>query len=160
LTGINRQKPISKARGSMREGKFLFRSMGLVLSGLFALALAGAAHAQPAMCGTIRAEIANLGRDTIGGNPREAARLRAEIANIRNAIRANNCDDRGFFGFGGPPPVCAPLRAQAQQMEARLRQAEPMDANAPRRAQLLAAYQRFSSGSSAPARPWTSAAKR
>ncbi|MCA3596706.1 MAG: DUF2865 domain-containing protein [Methylobacterium sp.] len=134
----------------MREGKFLFRSMGLVLSGLFALALAGAAHAQPAMCGTIRAEIANLGRDTIGGNPREAARLRTEIANIRNAIRANNCDDRGFFGFGGPPPVCAPLRAQAQQMEARLRQAEPMDANAPRRAQLLAAYQRYGCDTSQP----------
>ncbi len=71
-------------------------------------------------------------------------RLRSEIANARNAMRANGCDQpRGFFGLGSAPAVCAPLAAQAQQMEARLRQVEPVDPSAAGRAQLLAAYQRY-----------------
>ncbi|MCU0819488.1 MAG: DUF2865 domain-containing protein [Beijerinckiaceae bacterium] len=136
--------PASKAKGSMRAGNFLFPGMGLLLAGLFALTVATPSHAQPAMCNTIRAELANLPRSNAGGNPREAARLRSEIANARNAMRANGCDQpRGFFGLGSAPAVCAPLAAQTQQMEARLRQTEPADANAPRRAQLLAAYQRY-----------------
>lgn len=127
----------------MRAGTILFRSVGFLLAGLFGMSMPSPAEAQPAMCNAIRAELANLPRDATGGNPREAARLRNELANVRNAIRANQCDQRGFFGFGSPPAVCAPLRAQAQQMEARLRQVEPVDANSPRRAQLLAAYQRY-----------------
>ncbi|PPD16649.1 MAG: hypothetical protein CTY25_01550 [Methylobacterium sp.] len=127
----------------MGAGKFLSRAMSIVVAGLLASQLVAEVQAQPAICNTIRVELANLPRNVTGGNPREAARLRGELAGVRNAIRANNCDQRGFFGFGGPPPVCAPLRAQAQQMEARLQQAEPIDANAPRRAQLLGAFQRY-----------------
>ncbi len=124
----------------MRAGTYLLPGVALLLAGLFV----APAFAQPAMCNAIRAELASLPRDTTGGNPREASRLRSEIANARNAMRANGCDQpRGFFGLGSAPAVCAPLAAQAQQMEARLRQVEPMDANAPRRAQLLAAFQRY-----------------
>lgn len=109
---------------------------------------ANMAHAQQsaAICNQIRAELSGLQRigNASGGNAREANRLRGELARARNALRQNECDSqRGFFTFSSPPAVCAPLRVQAGQIEARLRQIDGGDPNAPRRAQLLAALQRY-----------------
>jgi hypothetical protein len=138
-----------RAGSFLRPGLFLPPGLGLVpglalvLAGLVAAFSAAPAQAQPAVCSAIRAELASLPRGGGGGNARDAARLRGELANVRNAIRANGCEQRGFFNFGGTPPVCAPLRAQAQQIEARLQQAEPGNADSGRRAQLIAAYQRY-----------------
>ncbi|MBN8532586.1 MAG: DUF2865 domain-containing protein [Rhizobiales bacterium] len=117
----------------------------LIASGLFAV---GAAQAQQgaAICNQIRMELSGLQRlgDSGGGSAREANQLRAELARARNALRVNECDaQRGLFTFSSPPAVCAPLRAQAGQIEARLRQIDGADPNAPRRAQLLAALQRY-----------------
>jgi hypothetical protein len=117
----------------------------LVASGLL---WAGAAVAQQgaAICNQIRMELSGLQRlgNTGGGSAREANQLRVELARARNALRVNECDaQRGLFTFSSPPAVCAPLRAQAGQIEARLRQIDGADPNAPRRAQLLAALQRY-----------------
>jgi hypothetical protein len=117
----------------------------LIASGLV---WAGAASAQQgqAICNQIRMELSGLQRlsDTGGSSAREASQLRAELGRARNALRVNECDaQRGLFTFSSPPAVCAPLRAQASQIEARLRQIDGADPNAPRRAQLLAALQRY-----------------
>lgn len=130
---------------------FAGSSVAKTLAGalLIAGALAsGVAEAQQgaAICNQIRMELSGLQRvgNAGGGNAREANSLRAELARARNAIRQNECDaQRGLFTFSSPPAVCAPLRAQAGQIEARLRQIDSSDPNAPRRAQLLAALQRY-----------------
>jgi hypothetical protein len=117
----------------------------LIAIGMFGV---GAASSQQgaAICNQIRMELSGLQRvgNTGGGSAREANQLRAELGRARNALRVNECDaQRGLFTFSSPPAVCAPLRAQAGQIEARLRQIDGADPNAPRRAQLLAALQRY-----------------
>jgi hypothetical protein len=130
---------------------FVRSSLAKVLAGALVasgLLWAGTASAQrgAAICNQIRMELSGLQRlgNTGGGSAREANRLRAELGRARNALRVNECDaQRGLFTFSSPPAVCAPLRAQAGQIEARLRQIDGADPNAPRRAQLLAALQRY-----------------
>ena len=63
--------------------------------------------AQAPVCGQIRAEIASL-RTGGGGGGAEVGRLRSDLARVRVALQQNDCNSRGFLGFGGPPPVCSP----------------------------------------------------
>lgn len=111
-------------------------------SGFPALAQSGNAG----ICNQIRVELASLqqlGRQG-GGGGAQAERLRSELARTRNAIRQNECDrPHGFLGLGSAPPVCGPLRAEAAQLEARLRQADGADPSSARRGQLIAAFQRY-----------------
>jgi len=107
---------------------------------LLALLLqAGQAIAQSPACTQIRAELAGLG----GGVTRDSQRLRTELARVRYAIQQNDCERRGFLFFNNPPPVCAPLRAQAAQLAAQIGQ---MEGGGSRRAQLLAALDRYPYG--------------
>lgn len=99
------------------------------------------ATAQSPICGQIRAEIAQLGAYG-GGATRESNRLRTELSRIRLAMQQNDCNRTGFLGFGGPAPVCGPLRAQAGQYEAQIRQIEG-SGGGDRRAQLAAALERY-----------------
>lgn len=130
---------------------FVRSSLAKVLAGALVasgLLWAGTASAQQgaAICNQIRMELSGLQRlgNTGGGSAREANQLRVELGRARNALRVNECDaQRGLFTFSSPPAVCAPLRAQAGQIEARLRQIDGADPTAPRRAQLLAALQRY-----------------
>lgn len=111
-----------------------------VLCIVAAIVPAGAALGQQSpVCGQIRAELAQLRG---GGPTAQSSRLRTELSRIRLALQQNDCGRTGFLGIGGPPPVCAPLRAQAGQYEAQIRQIEG-GANEGRRAQLLAALDRY-----------------
>ncbi|WP_150286700.1 DUF2865 domain-containing protein [Rhabdaerophilum calidifontis] len=107
--------------------------MGVLLA---LLLQAGQAIAQSPACTQIRAELAGLG----GGVTRDSQRLRTELARVRYAIQQNDCERRGFLFFNNPPPVCAPLRAQAAQLAAQIGQ---MEGGGSRRAQLLAALDRY-----------------
>lgn len=110
----------------------------LVIAGL----TAAASHAQAPVCGQIRAELASLGSGGGNSGGAEAARLRVDLARVRVALQQNDCNSRGFLGFGGPAPVCSPLKAQAGQIEARLRQVQG-GPNSARRAELIAALDRY-----------------
>jgi Protein of unknown function (DUF2865) len=109
--------------------------------------LGGSAAAQSPACGQIRAELAQLGppRGGGGGATRESMRLRQELDRIQLAIQQNACNRTGFVLFNQPPSVCAPLKAQAGQYAAQIRAMEGGggDAAAPRRAQLIAALDRY-----------------
>jgi hypothetical protein len=112
-----------------------------VIAGLALMTLdARFASAQSPVCGQIRAEIAQLGRGS--GNAGQAARLRSELGRIRVAMQQNQCGRTGFLGFSTAPPVCGPLRAQAGQYEAQLRQIGGGGDDG-RRAQLVAALDRY-----------------
>lgn len=106
---------------------------------------AGAARAQSQVCGQIRAELAQLGATSGGGGAtRESMQLRTELSRIQLAIRQNDCGRSGFLGIGGPPPVCSPLRAQAGQIEAQIRQIESgTGTSGQRRQQLIIALERY-----------------
>ena len=102
------------------------------------------AQGNAAICTQIRTELSALQRmGNQGGGARDTGRLRAELGRVRNALAQNECGQRGFLGFGGPPPICGPLQAQAAQIEARLRQSDSADPNAARRAQLIGAFERY-----------------
>lgn len=129
------------------SGSSIARSLagGLVLLGALVVDPA-LAQQNSAVCNQIRMELSGLQRvnNAGGAGAREANSLRGELGRVRNALRVNECDaSRGIFIFSSPPAVCAPLRAQAGQIEARLRQLESSDPNAGRRAQLIAALQRY-----------------
>lgn len=123
----------------------------LILGLAWAAALPGArdtALAQSPACQQIRAEMASLPRGRASGNANAARR---ELGRVQLALQANDCfRSGGFLGIGGPPPVCGPLRAQAGQLQAQIRAAEGGGAEE-RRAQLIAAWQRY--GCDAPQRP-------
>jgi hypothetical protein len=110
----------------------------------FALALvavsAGASIAQSPVCNQIRAELASLGGG--GGVTRQSQQLRTELARVRYAMQQNDCGRQGFLFFNNPPPVCTPLRAQANALAAQINQIEGGGGGA-RRAQLLAALDRY-----------------
>lgn len=107
-------------------------------------ASASASFAQAPVCGQIRAELASLGNTPVNTGSAEAGRLRTDLARVRVALQQNDCNARGFLGFGGPAPVCAPLKAQAGQIEARLQQVQGGGGpNGARRAQLMAALDRY-----------------
>lgn len=98
------------------------------------------AFAQSDACRSIRAELASLPR---GGANRASNGLRRELGRVQGALAANDCyRSRGFLGLGGLPPVCAPLKAQAGQLQAQISAAEGGGSDA-RRAQLMAAWQRY-----------------
>lgn len=131
--------------------QFLLRTLpALMLGTLCALAMPGVsvpAHAQSPACQQIRAELASLPR---GRAPSGASnRLRRELGRVQLALQANDCyRSGGLFGIGGPPPVCGPLRAQAGQLQAQIEGAS--GGYDERRAQLMAAWQRY--GCDAPQR--------
>lgn len=119
------------------------RLVSRIAAGLAALALmTGIATAQSAICSQIRAELDQLGAYG-GGATRESTRLRTELSRVRLAMQQNDCNRSGFLGFGGPAPVCGPLRAQAGQYEAQIRQIEGGGAGGQRRAQLVSALERY-----------------
>lgn len=99
------------------------------------------AKAQSPACQQIRAELASLPQ---GRRPSGTANgLRRELGRVQLALQANDCyRSGGLFGIGGPPPVCGPLRAQAGQLQAQIQGAEGGGYDA-RRAQLMAAWQRY-----------------
>lgn len=119
----------------------------IVLVGIALVSLVGfggAAQAQTAgACAQIRAEMASLGRARAPSG--QVNRLRNELGRVQNALAANDCfRSRGFLGLGDLPPVCAPLRAQAGQLQAQLNAAEGGGGgNDARRAQLMSAWQRY-----------------
>jgi Protein of unknown function (DUF2865) len=128
------------------------RLMGLAASTIcacFSGILPASAQGQAQICNQIRQELSTLdrtGRQGGGGNPREAARVRTELSRAQIAYRQNECGQRGLFW--SPPPVCGPIGAQVNQLSARLQQLEGAGRNAgggdpARRAQLMAAYQRY-----------------
>ncbi len=115
------------------------QSLAFALVSAAGALLASSAHAQSPVCSQIRAELASL--PSSGGPTRVSSRLRSELGRIRLAIQQNDCGrSTGFLGLGGPPPVCAPLRNQAAAYEAQIRQIE---GGSPRRAQLVAALERY-----------------
>lgn len=112
----------------------------LVLVAMPVLLMAAApASGQPAICAQIRAELASL---PSGGPRRDTGRLQAELNRTRAAMQQNDCNRQGFLVFGGPPPVCGPLRAQAAQLQAQINAAGG-GGNA-RRNELVAALGRYS----------------
>ena len=121
-----------------------------LIAGFVAMVVPAVAFGQQSpVCGQIRAELAQLGG---GRQTAQSARYRLELNRIRLAIQQNDCGRTGFLGIGGPPPVCGPLRAQAAQYEAHIRQLEGGGAaNEGRRAQLLAALDRYGCTGRAPA---------
>ncbi|CAN1512200.1 Protein of unknown function DUF2865 [Rhabdaerophilaceae bacterium] len=142
---------------AMTRGQSLSR-LGIVLFVIqCALAIAAGlpafAQSNAAICTQIRTELSALQRIGGSGNAAALGRLRAELVRVRNALAQNDCNSRGFLGFGGPPPICAPLQAQAAQIEARLRQSDSGNPNAGRQAQLVAAFERYNcNGDQAPQR--------
>ena len=128
--------------------------VGMTFSTLLAICSAGTALAQgaAAICSQIRSELATVDRSSGPSEQsrREAGRLRGELARVQNALQANECNNRGFFSFGGQAPVCAPLRAQAGQINARLQQLGGSGGGNPRRAQLVAALDRYGCNAPAP----------
>lgn len=126
---------------------FSVLALGLVLLGLEAGARAAQAQQHPA-CVQIRAEMASLSRTR--GASGATTRLRRELARVQGALQANDCfRSRGFLGLGDMPPVCAPLKAQAGQLQAQIRAMEGGGDDG-RRVQLAAAWQRY--GCDAPQR--------
>lgn len=115
-------------------------ALGLALAGIEALNRPAAAQ-QPGVCAQIRAELASLSRTRAPSG--STGRLRQELARVQGALAANECfRSRGFLGLGDPPPVCAPLKAQAGQLQARINAAEG-GGDPARRAQLMSAWQRY-----------------
>lgn len=118
-------------------------SLAGLLAALVAVAGAlwpGAVRAQAEACRSIRAELASLPR---GGANRASGAARRELGRVQQALAANDCyRSRGFLGLGGVPPVCAPLKAQAGQLQAQINAMEGGGSEA-RRAQLMAAWQRY-----------------
>lgn len=106
------------------------------------------ALAQSSVCLQIRAELASLSSQQGSGNPQlqgEANLARSQLSQVRLALQRNECD-RAFLIFSTAPPVCSPLKAQAQQLEGRIRaldQAMNSGPVAQRRAQLLASLDRY-----------------
>jgi hypothetical protein len=142
------QKGLTRFRSGFTDA--IVRACAVRVSFVLALMAlpAGWAAAQSPVCGQIRAELSQLGNT--GGVTRQSSRLRTELGRIRLALQQNDCNRSGFLIFGGPPPVCSPLRAQAAQYEAQIRQMEGSDSGQ-RRAQLLAALDRY--GCNAAANP-------
>ena len=125
--------------------RFLFLML-IMIQLVVMLPTSPASAQQSPVCGQIRAEIAGLSNDRSGsGDQREAQRLRGELGRIRLALQQNDCNRGGFVFFTAQPPVCPPLKAQAAQYEGRIRQLEggAGGANAQRRAQLIAALDRY-----------------
>lgn len=108
---------------------------------LVLLAVSLPAAAQSPVCEQIRAELGQMA-NAGSGVTRDSTRLRTELSRVRLAMQQNECNKQGFLFFGAPPPVCSPLRAQAAQYEAQIRQIEGGAGN-PRRAQLIAALDRY-----------------
>lgn len=104
--------------------------------------------AQAPICNQIRAELASLNYQQNAANPQvqaEASQVRNELGRVRVAMQRNECD-RGFQFFSSTPAVCSPLKAQAQQLEGRLRALDNAANSSPaaqRRGQLLAALDRY-----------------
>ena len=122
-------------------------------------AVIGHAEAQVPVCEQIRAELASLSQVRVGSTPSnsaEARRLRNELENIRLSLQRGDCNRGGFFIFNQPPATCAPLQAQARQLEARLAaldQGTVSNAVAQRRGQLMAALERYQCNTAQALRP-------
>ena len=117
----------------------------LALAALLLLVVPASAAAQnAAVCQQIRRELASADSAPAGNaSAQEIRRLQADLSRARLAIQRNDCNREGFLIFGPSlPPICAPLKAQAAGIEARLRQLSGGGSN-PRRAQLLAAYRNY-----------------
>lgn len=133
------------ASGRTRALKAAAVGLGVGLAALM-VPVSAQAQQQAAICNQIRVELANLANS--GGNAgagREAQRLRGELGRVRLAIQQNDCNRGGFLFFNSQAPVCAPLKAQAGQIEGRLRQLDGGGGgpNAQRRAQLIGALERY-----------------
>jgi len=145
-------------RPVMAPALLAFLSLGAFLSPGAFLRLADTAQAQSPVCGQIRAELAQLpaGRGGGGSATRESMRLRSELGRIQQAIQQNDCNRSGFILFNQPPAVCGPLKAQAGQYAAQIRQIEGGGGNDPasaRRAQLISALDRYGCNSPQQAAP-------
>ncbi|MCA0400505.1 MAG: DUF2865 domain-containing protein [Proteobacteria bacterium] len=127
----------------------LVRTKPALAAGFLLSVLAGTASAQSPVCSQIRAELAGMANGG-GGATRESMRLRSELGRVRLALQQNDCYKQGFLIFGGPPPVCGPLKAQAAQYEAQIRQIEGGGPAGARRAQLLAALDNYGCNGGAP----------
>lgn len=119
-------------------------------AGIAAFALPfGPAFSQPADCGRLAAEISALdnGRQPPANHYGGAAlKQRAELNRAIARARALGCNRSQFFLFDAPPPQCASLNAQIQQMQASLAQYESsgdIDGNGAARQQLLARYNAY-----------------
>ena len=119
-------------------------TFGIAL-GAALLAGSSATHAQSPVCSQIRTELSQLGASGGGGGAtRESMRMRTELSRVQIAIQQNDCNRSGFLGFNAPPPVCGPLKAQASQYTAQIRQIEGgSGTSGQRRAQLVAALERY-----------------
>lgn len=147
-TDLNPRMPAAltlplRSFGMPRRHASWFRALGsLLMTFLFA----GMAIAQSQVCEQIRSELASLANAGIsGGATRDSMRLRTELSQVRLAMQRNECNRQGFFIFGSPPAVCGPLRNQAAQYEAAIRQIEGGTASpaGARRGQLIAALERY-----------------
>jgi hypothetical protein len=135
----------------MKRFYLRFRTLGLVLTGTLASVFQQPVAAQSPICNQIRTELASLPAG--GGQTRDSARLRTELGRIRLAMQQNDCGrSAGFLGLNGPPPVCTPLRNQAAAYEGQIRQIEG-GGGSPRRAQLIAALERYGCLGPAQAQP-------
>lgn len=135
-------------RITAKAGSVMRRSIGLGTFLGLALPLASNTATlaqQPPVCGQIRAELSQLGASRGGGGAtRESMRMRSELSRVQLAIQQNDCNRSGFLGFNSPPPVCGPLKAQAGQYAAQIRQIEGgSGTSGQRRAQLVAALERY-----------------
>ena len=146
-------------RPAMAPVLLAFLSLGAFLSpGIFSR-LGDSAQAQPQVCGQIRAELAQLppARGGGGGATKESMRLRSELGRIQLAIQQNDCNRSGFILFNQPPAVCGPLKAQAGQYAAQIRQIEGgsggNDPASARRAQLISALDRYGCNAAQQAAP-------
>jgi len=138
--GVPKNSEPARVNSSRRTAGVWLRRLAICLA---AATLPGSAAfgQQSPVCGQIRSELAQLRGG--GGPTAQSSRLRTELGRIRLALQQNDCGRTGFLGIGGPPPVCGPLRAQAGQYEAQIRQIEGGGVNEGRRAQLLAALDRY-----------------
>lgn len=133
------------------------KSLWLVVGAMALLLLAGAAISQPVDCGRLAADIKAL--DSAGQRRSHhygaaVQRQREELDRTIRSARALGCNRGQFFLFDAPPPQCAGLNAQIQQMQASLSQyggdSDP-STNAAARQQLTARFDAYCRGQAQPA---------
>lgn len=145
---IDRFRPIADGRATLAQKRRVASPLRIAAIAVKLLLGAGAAFAQSPICNQIRAELAAT--PASGGGGRDTSRLRTELARVQYALQQNDCNRSGFLFFNNPPPVCGPLRAQAGQLAAQINQAG--GGGGGRRAQLLAALDRYGCTGGAPQR--------
>lgn len=110
---------------------------------VFFMASASPGQAQQSpVCTQIKSELAALANGAGADQGREAQQIQRELGRVRLALQQNACNKQGFLFFNTQAPVCAPLKVQAGQYEARLRQIDS-GPDGQRRAQLMAALERY-----------------